>query len=96
LPGERLNAAVGGALGERSRRTPLLHAILQGCAKELVEHLRAKAVIADKGYDADTLCENVNRARSPYRYTKRTTRLRMHFSTRLARKTEQKPGSCAL
>lgn len=29
------------------------------CAKELVEHLRAKAVIADKGYDSDAFVQAV-------------------------------------
>ncbi|RAN42328.1 transposase, partial [Herbaspirillum rubrisubalbicans] len=29
------------------------------CANELVEHLRAKAVIADKGYDSDAFVQVV-------------------------------------
>src|ERR1700682_6386430 len=30
-----------------------------GCARELIEDLRAKAVIADKGYDADTFVQAI-------------------------------------
>lgn len=29
------------------------------CANELIEHLRAKAVIADKGYDADAFVQTI-------------------------------------
>jgi transposase len=34
------------------------------CAAELVEHLRTKAVIADKGYDSDTFVKRIRATRA--------------------------------
>jgi transposase len=48
------------------------------CAHELVEHLRAGAVIADKGYDSDTFVNTIRAARAkaviPPRSNRKTKR----------------------
>jgi transposase len=50
----------------------------QNSAKELIEHLRAKAVIADKGYDADTFVQTIRATRAkvviPPRSNRKTKR----------------------
>jgi len=49
------------------------------CAKELIEHLRVKAVIADKGYDADAFVQTI-----------RTTRAKVVIPPRSNRKTKRR------
>lgn len=48
------------------------------CANELIEHLRAKAVIADKGYDADAFVQTIRATRAkvviPPRSNRKTKR----------------------
>ncbi|XHO06916.1 IS5 family transposase ISNGR9 (plasmid) [Ralstonia syzygii] len=49
------------------------------CANELVEHLRAKAIIADKGYDSDAFVQAV-----------RTTGAKVVIPPRSNRKTQRR------